>query len=117
MKFTLPFPPSSNTAYPTARNGRRITSAKLKQWRENAPSLDFKVDGEVFISYLIYFPSDHLRDGQNYLKVPLDYIVSQGVIEDDNRRILKGERWDDGGIDKINPRIEIIITKLGQTTQ
>lgn len=112
LKFTLPFPPSSNTAYPTARNGRRITSAKLKQWRKDCPELKFKAKVPCRINYTLFFPSDHLRDGQNYLKVPLDYIVSEGVIPDDNRRILKGECWHDGGIDKDKPRIEITIRRV-----
>ena len=115
MKITLPFPPSSNTAYPTARNGRRIKSAKLKEWITSAPKIDIKAPGFVRIEYLLFFPDDRVRDGQNFLKVPLDYIVSEGVLKDDNRRILKGESWLDGGIDRENPRIELTIKSINWT--
>lgn len=116
IKLVLPFPPSSNTAYPTIIRGRkpiRVKSAKLKAWIKNAPDLEgVVVTGKCTISYLIFFPDDRIRDGQNFMKVPLDYLVSEGVIEDDNRRIVKGEQWFDGGNDRENPRIEITIKEI-----
>lgn len=60
----------------------------------------------------MFFPDNRVRDGQNYMKPVLDWIVTQGIIEDDNRRIVKGEQWIDCGIDKDNPRIEIYIKEL-----
>lgn len=119
LTITLPFPPSSNTAYPTVIRGRkpvRVKSKGLKIWIKKAPTLShLRIHGLITISYKIHFPDDRIRDGQNFLKVPLDYIVSEGVIEDDNRRILKGEQWMDGGIDKKHPRIEIKLKKLNKT--
>lgn len=116
IKIILPFPPSSNTAYPDNPNGKgRIKSSKLRAWLAKAPSLkEFKMDGKCTISYKIFFPDDRIRDGQNFLKVPLDYMVEEGVIPDDNRRILKGEQWIDCGIDRENPRIEITIKEIEQ---
>lgn len=115
IKIILPFPPSSNTAYPTVIKGGkpvRVKSAKLKKWLKSAPLLDEKTEGRVVISYRIFFPDDRVRDGQNFLKVPLDYLVDQGVINDDKRQILKGEQWMDGGIDRENPRVEIVINEV-----
>lgn len=112
LKLSLPFPPSSNTAYPTVVKGRkaiRVKSKKLKDWIRDAPDIDEKLEGQFYISYRIYFPDDRERDGQNYMKVPLDYLVSQGVFKDDNRKYIKGEQWLDMGNDKDNPRIEIDI--------
>jgi len=116
IKIVLPFCPSSNTAYPTiVRGGKsfRIKSAKLKEWIRDAPDLEgIEVSGKVTISYMIFFPDNRIRDGQNYMKVPLDYLVSQGVLKDDNRKYVCGEQWYDGGNDKENPRIEITIKEI-----
>ena len=116
IKIVVPFPPSSNTAYPTVIKGRkpiRVKSAALKKWIENAPDLEgVRVHGKCTISYLIFFPDNRIRDGQNYMKVPLHYLVSQGVIEDDNHKIVKGEQWFFGGIDKVAPKVEITIKEL-----
>jgi len=123
FKLTLPFPPSSNMAYPTGRNGRRFKSKRFKEWLKICPKLNSEVldkaSGKRYtVTYLIFFPDNRVRDGQSYLKLPLDYIVSQGVLEDDNRSIVCGERWFDGGNDKENPRIEIAIKeyKIGANT-
>ena len=116
ITIALPFPPSSNTAYPTIVKGRkpiRIKSQKAKKWEAACPDYtDIEPFKMCIISYKIFFPNDAICDGQSYLKLPLDYIVSQGIIEDDNRRILKGEQWVDGGIDRDNPRIEITIKEI-----
>lgn len=112
IKIALPFPPSVNTAYPTIVKGRksiRVKSKKLKEWIKNAPIFDIAFTEPVVISYLIFFPDLRERDGQNYMKVPLDYLVSEGILEGDDRTKVKGEQWFDGGIDRENPRIEITI--------
>jgi Holliday junction resolvase RusA-like endonuclease len=97
-------------AYPTGKNGRRFKSKRMKEWEMSCPDLfnypEFK---KATVSYLMFFPDDRVRDGQSYQKAPLDYITNQGIFEDDNRRIVKGEQWFDGGIDRENPRIEITI--------
>ena len=89
----------------------RVKSKKLKDWIKAAPDLsDYKfAGGRYTISYLLFFPDDRGRDGQNLMKVPLDYMVSQGVFIDDNRKIICGEQWFDGGIDREKPRVEITI--------
>ncbi|WP_157505209.1 hypothetical protein [Dyadobacter beijingensis] len=40
-----------------------------------------------------------------------DYLVSQGVIADGNYEIVDSESWDNVGVDKTKPRVEIRITK------
>ena len=112
----VPFPPSSNTCYPTIKKGKstiRIKSKKLKDWLKScADYTNIEPFEKCVVSYMIYVPDDRIRDGQSYMKPVLDWIVSQGIISDDNRRIVKGEQWFDGGIDKENPRIEITIKEL-----
>lgn len=113
IRLILPFPPSVNGAYATVIKGRkpiRIKSTKLKEWIKAAPIFeDIKANEDVFISYNLYFPDNRARDGQNYMKVVLDYIVEQGILEDDNRKFVRGEQWLDMGNDLENPRVELII--------
>jgi len=113
VKITVPFPPSSNMCYPTARNGRRVKSKRLKNWLASCGDFtDIEKFEKCTVSYLMFFPDDRIRDGQSYMKPTLDWIVSQGIMEDDNRRIVKGEQWIDGGNDRENPRIEITIKEV-----
>ena len=113
IKITLPFCPSANMAYPTVvikNKSRRVKSKRAKDWEKSCPKLDgFPSFEKATVSYLIFFPDDRIRDGQSYMKLPLDYLVKEGIFKDDNRRIVKGEQWFDGGIDRENPRIEITI--------
>lgn len=115
FKITLPFPPSVNGMFAqNKKNAKlRFKTKEYKAWLASCPELDdYKCDGQCTISYLIFFPDDRIRDGQNYMKAPLDYLCAQGVIEDDNRRIVKGEQWIDGDIDRDNPRIVITVRKM-----
>lgn len=115
MKIVLPFPPSVNGLFAQNKSNakRRFKTKEYKDWIDKCPSLaEFKVNGQCVISYIMFFPDDRIRDGQNYMKAPLDYLVEQGTIEADNRRIVKGEQWIDGGIDKENPRISITIKNI-----
>ena len=100
-------------AYPTGKNGKRFKSKRMKDWEKSCPDLtEFPKFEKATVSYLIFFPDDRIRDGQSYQKAPLDYLVKQGIFKDDNRRIVKGEQWFDGGIDRENPRIEITIKAI-----
>ena len=115
IKLAVPFPPSSNMAYPTVKRGKklmRVKSDRYKEWLRKCPELDIKLTGEFTISYHMYFPDNIVRDGQSYMKLPLDYLVKQGVLEEDNRFIVRGEQWIDCGNDKENPRIEINIRRI-----
>lgn len=114
LTLSLPFPPSSNMAYPTVKRGNkivRVKSERLNEWIKKCPELDVVFDGECTVSYRMYFPDDRVRDGQSYMKVSLDYLVKQGVLKDDNRFIVRGEQWVDCGNDKENPRVEIVIRR------
>lgn len=85
-------------------------SAEYFAWLNKCPKLyPSAIHYEIEIEYKIYFPDNRKRDGQNYQKVTLDYLVSSGVIKDDNWHIVTKETWTSCGIDKNNPRIEIEI--------
>jgi Holliday junction resolvase RusA-like endonuclease len=108
--IVLPYPPSVNTAYGQSKGRRRFKSKKYLAWLSKCPKLyPSKIRYEVEILYKIYFPDNRIRDGQNILKVVLDYLVSQGVLADDNWHIVTSEKWVSCGIDKNNPRVEVFI--------
>ena len=120
IKIIMPFPPSVNGMFAQNKHNAklRFKTKKYKQWITDCPDLeDFKMEGQCTVSYRMFFPDDRIRDGQNYMKAPLDYLVSQAVIAEDNRRIVKGEQWVDGGIDKNNPRIEINIRRINNVQE
>jgi len=108
----LPFPPSLNAAYSNVAGKGRVKTKRYKEWLNKCPEIFDKVSGQVTISYEIYQPDKRSRDGNNLLKVVLDYLVSQKVIEDDNMNIVVGEQWINRGIDKENPRIVITIKEF-----
>lgn len=108
-KITLPFPISVNSAYNGGSGQQRFKSKALKAWLAKCPKLDIKAREPVTIEYVFYFPDKRLRDGGNYTKVVLDYLVNQGVLSDDNYTIVEAEHWTHNGIDKLNPRVEIFI--------
>jgi len=108
----LPFPPSLNAAYSNVPGVGRVKTKRYKDWIHKCPALSDRVKGQVTISYEIYQPDARKRDGSNLLKVVLDFLVSEEVIEDDNMDIVVGEQWINRGIDKKNPRIEITIKEF-----
>ena len=112
IKIILPFPPSLNAAYANVPRIGRVKTTRYKEWLEKCPAIYESIEGQVTISYEIYQPNNRIRDGNNLLKLPLDYLVAQKAITDDNMNIVVGEQWINRGIDKVNPRIEIMIRKF-----
>lgn len=112
MIITLPFPISVNSAYGGGSGQQRFKSKSLKSWLAKCPTLDEVITNyPVHITYTFYWPCKRMRDGQNYMKVPLDYLVNQGVLVDDNYWHVASEDWKHGGVDKLNPRVEICINE------
>ena len=66
--------------------------------------------------YTIFFPDNRGADVMNIgaivEKFTSDCLTKFGWIQDDNRRILKGVSFWDGGIDRKNPRAEIELINL-----
>lgn len=117
---TLPFPPSVNHMHKSTRikGGKivRYNSQNYKKWQETAPELVLPecgcIDFPVHVSYALYFPTDHKqRDIDNYIKIPQDHLVKQGVLYEDNRTIITKITIRFAGIDRDNPRVEIEIKR------
>lgn len=110
-KFILPFPPSGNGLYGGGSGQKRFPSKKYKAWLASCPKLDpIAISQLVTVCYTYAWPDNRIRDGQNYQKATLDYLVNQGVLKDDNWKIVCGETWDHIGIDRKNPRVEVTVT-------
>lgn len=64
------------------------------------------------IEATIYQPNGIRRDLDNQITSILDALTKSGAILDDCRKFVKKIAVSDGGIDKENPRAEIIITTI-----
>ena len=113
MIITLPFPVSVNGAYNGGSGQRRFKSKSLKAWLAKCPSeLSERVKVyPVHIHYTFAWPCARERDGNNYTKVVLDYLVNMGVLIDDNYKFVASETWSHIGIDRKNPRVEVCINE------
>lgn len=109
----LPFPPSVNGLYGGGSGQQRFMTKKYKAWVAACPLLDTKaIKDPVSIEYVFTWPCKRLRDGGNYLKAPLDYLVKQAVILDDNYTIVVSESWRHIGVKKECPGVEVIIRSV-----
>ena len=109
--LVLPFPPSVNGLYGGGSRQKRFPSKKYKQWLASCPELPDYSWHPVRITYKFYFPDNRERDTENYVKAVSDYLVKQGVIKDDNWRVVSSMLLLPMGIDRKNPRVEIRIEK------
>lgn len=114
---TLPFPPSVNSLFGNRGGQQRFKSGGYKTWLKNCPRLEpIGINFPVSIRYTFFWPCKRNRDGGNGLKAPLDYLVSEGVLKDDNWRIVAAESWGHGGVvKKHEARVEIEIFPYSQS--
>lgn len=65
-----------------------------------------KLTGDVHLVARCYFPDRRKRDAGNYRKLITDAL--SGIVYTDDSQIV-GETWNRRGIDKDNPRIEVML--------
>lgn len=91
MILLLPRPPSLNNLFPTMGE-LRGKSAGYRKWLKAAANTLLAqrsrlIPGPVQIT--VTLPDRGMYDPDNYLKATLDCLVAYGVIEDDNRTIVR----------------------------
>ena len=68
------------------------------------------------ISYYIYYPTRRAFDVDNIgsvvSKFTHDALVEYDILEDDNYNFLPKIRYEFGGVDKENPRCDVVIEEL-----
>jgi len=78
--------------------------------------LNFRIDGKVKIEYFYFAPDKRTRDLMNVISVIdkffQDAMVELGCIESDDLSTVVEVNSCYMGIDKANPRLDVIITKL-----
>lgn len=101
-RFVLPFPPSVNGTF-RKHNGSHL-SEKYREWRDHAAMRLMlyrcrHIPGPVMPEIAYRAPDKRYRDIDNLLKAPLDLLVKQGIIEDDNSRVVREirARWVEEG--------------------
>lgn len=102
LEFFLPFPPSVNVKY-GLKGKRRIKGKKVIDWIDSAhAALDKQnfiqtISKRCVLVYELFVPDSYNRDDSNYVKYTTDFLVERGIINDDNRRFVKGTYsfWND----------------------
>jgi len=87
--FSLPWPPSLNTAYPSTKTGRRILSKKGRAYQKEVWALCAQqkikmLRGTVSITIQAYPPDRRKRDLDNLFKMILDSLQKAFIIEEDS---------------------------------
>jgi crossover junction endodeoxyribonuclease RusA len=114
VRLILPWPPSVNTYWRAVR-GRNILSAKGRDYKRAAGSAIAiagfpKFRGRCGIVLVLHPPDNRIRDVDNTLKPVLDALVSEGVIEADDSRILRWIRGEWATTEsRTNPRVEVTV--------
>lgn len=102
--------------YFTTKYGKRIRTAKAKAWFEAAEELTRKAienqgwkktEGQkVVVNVLTMWGDNRRRDTNNLSKSLADMLEHAGVYDDDRYALM---RYIDFGVDKENPRVEMVI--------
>lgn len=116
IELTLPFPPTVNNITAVVR-GRRITSKRGRQYREEAVAAirtqyqGEPIAGRLAVRLVLIPPCRRKRDIDNYSKAILDAITAAGIWEDDEQvdyiTIIRGNVAKGGGC-------QVTITAYGE---
>lgn len=103
------------------KGGRAVlyTASPVKDWQEDVA---WQLKGKptftastVRVDYLFYCKDNRRRDVDNMIASVNDALVKAGIIDDDDwKHLVIGSA--EGKLDKLNPRVEINIEKIRQTT-
>lgn len=121
-KFAIPIPPI------TKKNHQRILknrstgkpfvapSEQYKAYEDAAlwfiPKRSIPIDFPVNVKAVFYMPNNRPCDLTNLLEAIDDVMVKAGLLKDDNYKIISSHDQSRVLVDKLNPRTEILITRL-----
>jgi len=88
IRYTLPYPPTTNHLFATA-GAKRVKSRAYRAWIDAAGCEIMaqgrqRVHGPVTLAIALRRPDKRKRDLSNAIKAVEDLIVSMGVIDDDS---------------------------------
>jgi len=123
IRYTIKLPPitkKNSQQIMTNKKTRRqfiMPSAQYKKYERDAarflnPRPPRPIECSLNVCCLFYMPTRRRTDLTNLLEAVDDVLVSVGVIADDHYGIVTAHDGSRVLYDKINPRTEIIITKL-----
>lgn len=87
-----------------------LPSAKHKEWHDDAVKqlVGVKpIPPNTPITFTMFAPDARKGDLSNKFESVADVLVDVGIMEDDNWFVMGDVHMKFGGIDKINPRIEV----------
>ena len=77
---------------------------------------NLKFDFKISLTFMLYKEKNYKQDRANALSIHekffCDAMVYAGCIEDDNDNFIESSHYYTAGVDKKNPRVEIIITRV-----
>lgn len=74
------------------------------------------ISARVNVRCIYYMKTARRVDLANLIEATTDILVRAGVLEDDNSKIVAAHDGSRVGLDRKNPRVEIDITELEDTT-
>jgi crossover junction endodeoxyribonuclease RusA len=118
MTLTLPYPPSTNTAY-AVMNGRKIKTARARQYAAEvtyrviehkvAHDYDWLETGPLAVHILVFAPDHRRRDLANIEKLAVDAVFKELGFDDSRIDVLTLRRQP---IDRTNPRVVVTLEAL-----
>jgi Holliday junction resolvase RusA-like endonuclease len=123
IKYTIKLAPitkkNSQQILTNKKTGRSFIapSSRFKQYEREAawflrPRPPRPIECPLNIKCLFYMPTRRLVDLTNLLEAVDDVMVNEGIIKDDNSRIVVAHDGSRVLYDKDNPRTEIYITRI-----
>ncbi|WP_314186421.1 RusA family crossover junction endodeoxyribonuclease [Aggregatibacter kilianii] len=103
LEIVLPYPPSVNNYWRHTRSGRHYISEAGRKFKAQAVEICKQFDpfvGAVANCLDVYYPDNRNRDPDNINKGLFDSLVSSGLIQDDNNKIVQDFRSKNCGIKK-----------------
>jgi crossover junction endodeoxyribonuclease RusA len=115
--LTLPYPPTVNTYWRIGRRGKSSKRMMILSERAQAFHLSalpaiiqsgLRLEDQLFsVTVGVWFPDARSRDTDNLWKPILDTLQRGGAFEDDDQAV--DSRIIACGIDRKNPRIQVIV--------